>query len=124
MEKLKDIKDIVEVQDYSLYLFISLILVVFILIFLFLYFLKKRKKRKKPTQKQIALKKLKELNYNHTKNTVYTFCENFIFFVDEKNKIAFENLEKSLEKYKYKKDVDNLSQELKDEIKNMIKVIK
>ena len=125
MEELKDIKGIIEVPDYSLWILLSIIAcVVFCLIILIYFFKNRRKKRKKPTLKQIAMKNLKEINFDDTKCAVYTFCENFQYFIDEKNKESFEQLQKELEIYKYKKEIEKLSDEEKNRIKNMIKEIK
>ena len=125
MEELKDIKGIIEVTDYSLWILLSIIVCVIFSLVLAIYFFKnRRKKRKKPTLKQIAMKNLKEINFDDTKCAVYTFCENFQYFIDEKNKESFEQLQKELEIYKYKKEIEKLSDEEKNRIKNMIKEIK
>ena len=125
MEELKDIKGIIDVPDYSLWILLSIIVCVIFSLVLAIYFFKnRRKKRKKPTLKQIAMKNLKEINFDDTKCAVYTFCENFQYFIDEKNKESFEQLQKELEIYKYKKEVEKLSEELINKIKSMIKEIK
>ena len=125
MEELKDIKGIIEVPDYSLWILISIIVTILFFIAITIYFFKnRRKKRKKLTLKQIAMKNLKEIDFNDTKDTVYAFCENFQYFIDEKNKESFEELQKELEMYKYKKEIEKISKELEDRIKSMIKEIK
>ena len=125
MEELKDIKGIIDVPDYSLWILLSIIAcVVFCLIILIYFFKNRRKKRKKPTLKQIAMKNLKEIDFDDTKSAVYTFCENFQYFIDEKNKESFEKLQKELEIFKYKKDIEKLSDEQRNRIKSMIKEIK
>ena len=125
MEELKDIKGIIEVPDYSLWILLSIIVCVIFSLVLAIYFFKnRRKKRKKPTLKQIAMKNLKEINFDDTKCAVYSFCENFQYFIDEKNKESFEQLQKELEIYKYKKEIEKLSEEQINKIKNMIKEIK
>ena len=125
MEELKDIKGIIDVPDYSLWILLSMIVCVIFSLVLAIYFFKnRRKKRKKPTLKQIAMKNLKEINFDDTKCAVYTFCENFQYFIDEKNKESFEQLQKELEIYKYKKEIEKLSDKEKNRIKNMIKEIK
>ena len=125
MEELKDIKGIIKVPDYSLWILFSLIVgLLLCLIFVIYYFKNRRKKRKKLTSKQIAMKNLKEIDFDDTKSAVYSFCENFQHFIYEKNKEAFENLQKELEIFKYKKEIEKLSDEQKNRIKNMIKEIK
>ena len=125
MEELKDIKGIIEVPDYSLWILLSIIVCVIFSLVLAIYFFKnRRKKRKKPTLKQIAMKNLKEINFDDTKCAVYTFCENFQYFTNEKNKESFEKLQKELEIFKYKKEIEKLSEEQINKIKSMIKEIK
>ena len=125
MEELKDIKGIIEVPDYSLWILLSIIaFVVFCLIILIYFFKNRRKKRKKPTLKQIAMKNLKEINFDDTKGAVYSFCESFQYFINEKNKEYFEQLQKELEIFKYKKEIEKLSDEQRNRIKSMIKEIK
>lgn len=125
MEELKDIKGIIEVPDYSLWILLSIIVGLLLCLIFIIYYLKnRRKKRKKPTSKQIAMKNLKEIDFDDTKGAVYTFCENFQYFIDEKNKEAFEQLQKELEIFKYKKEIEKLSEEQINKIKSMIKEIK
>ena len=125
MEELKDIKGIIEVPDYSLWILLSIIAcVVFCLIILIYFFKNRRKKRKKPSLKQIAMKNLKEIDFDDTKSAVYSFCENFQYFINEKNKESFEELQKELEIFKYKKEIEKLSDEQRNRIKSMIKEIK
>lgn len=125
MEELKDIKGIIEVPDYSLWILLSMIVgLLLCLIFVIYYFKNRRKKRKKLTSKQIAMKNLKEIDFDDTKGAVYSFCENFQYFINEKNKESFEELQKELEIFKYKKEIEKLSNEQKNKIKSMIKEIK
>lgn len=125
LSQLKDIKPIVEVHDMSLYYFITIIaLIVSIVIFAAYKYITRVRKTKKPTQKQIVFKKLKSLDYTNTKEVVYSFSIDGFLFVNEKNKEQFEKIEKELENFKYKKDVEDLPKELIEDIKKFIKEIK
>jgi len=125
LSQLKDIKPIVDVHDMSLYYLMALIaLVVLLGIYLAYRYFTKIRKTKQPTPEQIAFKKLKSLDYTDTKETLYTFSVDGYLFVNEKNKEQFQSIEKELEKFKYKKDVEDLPQELTQAIKNFIKGIK
>jgi len=125
LSQLKDIKPIVVVPDNSLYILIAIVigLVIVILFFAFKYFTR-IKKTKQPTIKEIALKKLKNLDYKNTKEVVYSFSVDGALFINEKNKKEFELLEKELEIFKYKKDVEKLPNNLKKKIKDYIKGVK
>lgn len=126
MQGLKDIKGLVEVPDYSLWILLSIVIFVIFLIILIIYLYKnkRRRRKKKLTFEQIARKNLKEINFSNTKNAVYTFSENFQYFINEENKEAFKKLQKELEAYKYKKDIDELPSKLEENIKELIKEIK
>jgi uncharacterized membrane protein YgaE (UPF0421/DUF939 family) len=125
VEELKDIKGIIEVPDYSLWILLSIIIgVIFSLVLIIYFFRKRKRRRKKLTLKQTAMENLKEINFENTKNAVYTFSEDFQYFINDKNKESFENLQKELEIYKYKKQIDQLSEELKTSMKTLIREIK
>jgi flagellar biosynthesis/type III secretory pathway M-ring protein FliF/YscJ len=122
--KLKDIKGIVEVSDYSMYYLIALSLIVLIVIWVIIYILMQPKARKKPTNRQIALKNLQNINYDDTKEIAYNFTLNAPLFINETNKKDIDMTLDKLEIFKYKKDVPKMEKDLKSEIKNMIKRFK
>ncbi len=124
MEKLRDIKGIVEVTDYSLYYLIGAILAVVIVLAILIYIFMQPKKRKKPTSAQIALKNLKNIDYENSKDVSYTFTLNIPFFETSENKEKIRELLDKLEVYKYKKYIPNMDKELKDDIKSFIKGLK
>ncbi|WP_331774249.1 hypothetical protein [Sulfurospirillum sp. 1612] len=119
-EKLRDIKGIVAITDYSLYYLIALCVVILILIGLAIYWYLQPRRRKKPTAKALALKKLKNINFENQKEVAYLFCLNSIYFVNEKNEAKYNELVKKLERFKYKKEVPMLDDALKKEIQDFI----
>jgi hypothetical protein len=125
MEELKDIKDIVEVHEQSFMLLIGLILITLLLISWAVYAFKyRRKKRKKQTPKEIALERLKKLDYNNTKDVVYTFEEQSEYFINEKNRDKFDAIKKELGVYKYKREIPPLDSKIASKIKSFIKELK
>ncbi|MSN96949.1 hypothetical protein F1B92_07225 [Campylobacter sp. FMV-PI01] len=125
IENLKDIKEIVEINSsfFGLYLIIFIFLAV-LLIFLYKMIFKKHKKSRDLTQKDLALKNLKNINYLDAKSSAYKFCMNFVYFLDENNSEKFKILDKKLQIYKYKKEVPNLDEDLKNQMIEMIREIK
>ena len=124
MEKLKDIKDIVEVPEYSLFILIGVAIFCLLLLSLAIYFFKnRRKRRKKPTAKEIALKELNSIDYSNTKEVVYSFEEHVNLFIDSSNQTDFDNIKKELEIYKYKKDIPPLDKDIEKRIKVFIESI-
>ena len=119
-EKLRDIKGIVPITDYSLYYLIALSLVILLLIGIAIYWYLQPKRKKKPTEKELALKKLKNINFEDQKEVAYLFCLNSIYFVDEKNEFKYKELVEQLDRFKYKKEVPMLEPKLKQEIQDFI----
>jgi len=125
MEELKDIKEIVEVQEYSLMILIGISVVALLLLIVGLYFFKNRRKRnKKPTTKEIALKKLNNIDYNNTKESVYTFEEQSQSFLTENNQAEFNTIIDTLQVYKYKKEIPPFTTEVQKQIQTFIKGLK
>lgn len=125
MEKLRDIKDIVEVHEYSFETLMGLIFLGLVLLFLGIYFFKnRRRKRKRLTPKAVALHNLKTMNYTNTKEVVYTFSTDGFLWINEKNEPEFKALETLLLPYKYKKDVPSLDHALEKRIKVFIEELK
>jgi len=128
LEKLRDIKGIVEVHDSSLENLIALvgltILGLLAIGFIFYLYKNRRKRRKRFTPKEIALEKLKNINYSDTKEVAYTFSTDGYLWVNELNENEFRDIEKRLMSYKYKKETDELTTELKDRVKKYIEELK
>ena len=124
MEKLRDIKGIVEVTDYSIYYLGALIFLVFVAIIAIIWFLRRPKKRKKPTKEELALSNLKNIDYKNPKDVAYSFSLNIPFFTNEKNSEEIKKILEKLEVYKYKKEIPNMDEELKKSVKKIIKGLK
>jgi len=125
MKGLRDIKDVVAVHDSSLWIFLSLVLGVVLLLTLAIYLFKNRRIRKRRyTQKELAHDRLKSLDFSDTKDAVYTVCEDGEMFVDENNRGLFEDIVKKSEKYKYRRDISSLDEEIKEMMKRFIGGIK
>lgn len=120
MDKLKDIKGIVEVSDYSMYYLLGIIFAILLMIIGIIYLYKKPKRRKKPTSRVVALGNLKNINYANAKDTAYSFTLNTPFFINEKNRDQYESILQKLEIYKYEKEVPQINEDLKNEIQKYI----
>ncbi len=124
MEKLRDIKGIVEVVDYSMYYLTALIFLAIVVVATIVWFLRKPKRRNKPTSKQMALKNLRNIDYENSKDTAYGFTLNIPFFINEKNREEINKILSKLETYKYKKEIPDMDKELKMSIKKIIERLK
>ncbi len=119
---LKDIKPIVEIPDNSLIVLgIISFIVLIALSLLYLLVKPKRRKRKKPTQRELDLQKLKNIDFSNDKDIAYTFTTLANEFLDDE---VYNKIVSKLEVYKYKKDTPPMPKSLKEEIKKEIRGIK
>jgi len=110
-----------------LYILIAIVLITLIALILIFIFLKRKfRKRRKFFKSNLELAKEKILNidYNDTKDIVYTFSTEVAKFIDEKNQDRYNQILQKLDIFKYKKEVPQMDESLKQEIKEFIKGIK
>ena len=123
MEELKDIKPLVTIIDDVLVnsFLIGLLIVIVVLCGYFLY--KFFKKNKKPTKREQSVLILKSFNFeDDDKNIAYLFTKHGFVTVEEHFKDEFLKIVRQLEQYKYKKDIPKIDNELKEQMKDYIKV--
>lgn len=127
LKELKDIKGISEIDLSFLYPWIFLILILILIAIFCLFkiiFMPRYKKIRKISKKELAFNELKSIDFKNEKESIYQFSQNFPYFLDENNKDKFNEINKKLEIYKYKKDTPTLDKILKNEILNLIKSLK
>ncbi|PLY06841.1 MAG: hypothetical protein C0625_07820 [Arcobacter sp.] len=112
--KIHDIKGLVDIPDISLYIYMTLwilgIAFIFVIIFLIYKFFynKHRNERKK------YYKILKELDLNDSKQSAYAISKYIRLLAhNEREKRLAQELIEELDSYKYKKDVEKLSDDVK-----------
>lgn len=118
LSKLNDIKELEKIPDNSFFIFLALVLVFMILLILIIFSLIKFIKNKKPNQKKVYYKILEDIDFENPKEFAYTFTKysKLLISNDREKKLADELIEE-LEKYKYKKVVENLDEEIKAKYK-------
>ncbi len=113
--KLHDIKSIVEVQEYSFYYLLGVIFLTIVLIcgivYLF-YVLQKRRNSFNERKEHIGF--LSALPSKDAKKTAYDITKFGATFKDDTQELAevYKRLADKLEKYKYKKEVKDLDDEI------------
>ncbi|CAB9543241.1 hypothetical protein BROOK1789C_792 [Bathymodiolus brooksi thiotrophic gill symbiont] len=121
MDTLKDIKPLVTIADNS---FIYLLIVLFVVLLMVLvagYFgWKKIQLKRRNDKKRKALKILKNLDFNDSKATAYTFSRYASALVNDSNMTDFEQINTALLAYKYKEKVEQLEQNLIEQIKGFL----
>ena len=127
LDKLKDIKPIVNIPDNSLYELIALTLFLVAILALIAFYLSKigvkRRKRVKLSNKEIAKNELKELDFTNSKDAVYKFDKYIRYFLDQESLTKYKEFLDSLSIYKYKKDVPPLDKSSIEKIKEIIKEV-
>lgn len=108
MEELRDIKGLMSIEDYSLYLFVATA----ILFLIILYFIARKIIRRAETSTKKAKKVLKDLDLSDSKIASYMLTKH--------GKILKNEDFVYLEKYKYKKEVADFSDEDLTKIKGFL----
>jgi hypothetical protein len=111
--QLKDIKPLLEIPDNSYYIYWGIIIAGSLLLLGILFFIAKRlwEKRKINLAKGY-LEKLKAINWKDAKHSAYEATHYArLLATDERRKELFSQLEPMLEKYKYKKEVEEADQD-------------
>jgi len=125
MEQLRDIKDIVEVSDSSFEMLLGLLFLLLVVFFVIFYLYKNRRKRKKRlTPKEVALDSLKSIDYTNPKEVAYRFTTDGYLWLDEQNQSEYQEIEKELLPYKYKREVPPLDGAVESRIKKFIEELK
>lgn len=114
LSKLNDIKELEKIPDNSLFIFLALVLLGFIFLLILIFFITKLIKNRKKNPRKIYFKILKNVDFSNSKKSAYTITKysRLIVSNEREKKLAIELIE-SLEKYKYKKEVENIDNEVK-----------
>ncbi|WP_200762585.1 hypothetical protein [Nitrosophilus alvini] len=112
MEKIRDIKPLVEIPDISFYAYIISFLLFSVFVAVLLFKVLKILKRKKRNERKILLQKLKSIDVSDSKKAAYEITKYGRKLVnDERSRRIFLELLPKLEKYKYRKKVPNMDEE-------------
>jgi hypothetical protein len=123
MEELKDIKPNIEIVNSGFVdtIFIVAVIVIVLLIFFFIY--KLLRKNKKIDKRKASVLYLKGLDFNmDDKQLAYEFTKHGYITVEEHFYDEFIKILKQLEPFKYKQNIPKIDAELKEQIKDYIKV--
>jgi len=108
--QLRDIKPLLQIPDSSYYIYLGLIAFGVLLVLGMLFFvLKKLWDNRKVNLAKGYLESLKQIDWHNTKQSAYeaTYYARLLA-TDSRRKELFSQLEPMLEKYKYKKEVDDI----------------
>ncbi len=123
MPKFHDIKPLVEIPDYSFYLYLLFILVATTLAAVLVYLLIRLLSRKKENSRAQILRRLRGLDMSDAKKVAYEITKYGRYIVtDESRARIYEDLVRKLTRYKYKKEVPPLDEDIKKEIRLFLRV--
>jgi len=111
--QLKDIKPLLEIPDNSIYLYWGLIVLAVLIVLALVYFVgKKLWKQRKINLAKGYVEKLKAIDWKDPKKSAYDATHYArLLATDERRQELFSQLEPLLEKFKYKKEVDEVDQD-------------
>lgn len=118
-----EIEPIVEIINYSFYIFLTIPLIGIIILYFTMKFLLKLLKRKDETI-EIGFKILNELDFNNSKDSAYKISKYGRTISVNGSHHILDELISDLEKYKYKKYVESLDEDIKYKLKEFLEVVK
>lgn len=112
--KIHDIKNLVEIPDISLYLYMLLWILGIAFIFILIFMIYRFFQNKYNNDRKKYYKVLEELDLKDSKQSAYTISKYVrLLAKNEREKRLANELIEELEKYKYKKEVKNLEDDVK-----------
>ncbi len=123
MEELKDIKPNIEIIDSSFIDNILIVIGVVTLLGLFFLLYKLLMKSKKIDKRKVSVLYLKSFDFEmEDKQIAYEFTKHGYITLEEHFSDEFFKIVKQLEPFKYKQNIPKIDTELKEQIKDYIKV--
>jgi hypothetical protein len=122
--QLRDIKPLLEIPDSSYYIYWGLISAAIVLVLGVLFFvLKKLWDNRKVNLAKGYLEAIKKIDWADTKKSAYEATHYArLLATDERRKELFSQLEPMLEKYKYKKEVDEIDTDTRNKFNLYVQV--
>ncbi|KYJ86425.1 hypothetical protein AS592_06160 [Sulfurovum riftiae] len=122
--QLRDIKPLLEIPDSSFYIYWGLIgFGVLLLLGVLFFVVKKLWENRKINLAKGYLEKLKAIDWKDAKHSAYEATHYArLLATDERKKELFSQLEPMLEKYKYKKEVDEVDIDTKNKFNLFVQV--
>lgn len=123
-QQLKDIKPLLEIPDSTYYYYWGLIIFGILLLLGVLFFVvKKAWEHRKINLAKGYLQALKQIDWKDSKKSAYEATHYArLLATDARRKELFSQLEPLLEKYKYKKNVDEVDEETQNKFNLYVKV--
>jgi hypothetical protein len=122
LDKLKDIKASQTIPIDLLPYFLGLTVLIITIVIIILFFILRKNKKPNPRLQAIAYLKGMDFDTLDDKQIAYQFCEYGYICVEDHYMDEFKKIETQLETFKYKKEVPPMDKDLKEQMKDYIKV--
>ncbi len=120
-----DIEGIVDIgYTNPLWYLFAFIVALFLLLSLYFLIYRRERVKFKLSKEELAKRRVESIDYSDPKSIAYIFSEDVAIFIDESRLDRYNSIERKLEEFKYKRDIPDMPNSLKDEIKAFIKGIK
>ena len=114
LSKLHDIKELEKIPDNSIFIFSILLFLTILILLVITFFIIKFFKNRKKSDRKKYYELLKNIDFNDSKKSAYEITKYARLLANnEREKKLCEELIEELEKYKYKKNVDNINNTIK-----------
>lgn len=124
MNKIKDIKPIVDIPDFSFYAYIVSVIIFILIISIFFYKIVRIFSKKKVDKRKEMIEELKNLDFSDSKKAAYLITKYGRELVhDDRSYKIFEELLYKLQKYKYRKNPSKITKDVKDYLKLFIETV-
>lgn len=122
--QIHDIKNLVLIPDNSIFIFSFLIFLGVIVVLLIIFFIYKFIKNKKTNERKTWFKTLENINYQNPKEAAYTITKyTRLLVTNPRDKKLCNELIEELEKYKYKKTVESIDDNIKAKLSTLMDAI-
>ena len=122
--KINGIKDIVEIPDYSIFLFSFIIFLILVLFLVLIFYIIRYFKNKKPNKRKEYFSSLKSISFQDSKKDAYLITKYLrLLATNEREKNLSNEIIDDLEKYKYKKDVSQINDSIKNKLSTFMDIV-
>lgn len=124
LDKLHDIKPLVQIPDNSFFIFLALVIFTFVIFLGVIFFFLKLYKNRKKSDKKRYFEILENINFKDSKQSAYTITKySRLLARTQREKKICEELIQNLENYKYKKNVQEIDEKIKANFLNFMEII-
>ncbi len=124
LSKLHDIKPLVQIPDNSFFVYLALVVTTILFIVIVVFLLIKLYKNRKKSDRKKYFEILENIDFTNSKQSAYDITKYSRLLARSDREIRLcEELIEELDKYKYKKQVEEIDKKIKAKFSNFMDVI-